>query len=183
MSRVLHTFSLKSAFFTLLLGMVVSSFAYAQNKNNVSELTEGKEYYFAIPHCAKEAGEGVRGAASVELWVSSKKTTKVFGRCEVLGTSFQANISPNKVNEIALSDDYMNTKNEIIQNLGVHLTSTEPVSVTVFVSYLESTYQDELWDVTLLTYLEKTVYREKRFQLFLLIRGGSFYLGKCIFFD
>lgn len=27
------------------------------------DLNEDKEYYFALPHCIKEAGEGVRGVA------------------------------------------------------------------------------------------------------------------------
>ncbi len=135
MNRFLRIESLRMLLFALIVGTMFAGIVSAQTKNNVSELTEGTEYYFAIPHCAKEPAEGARGAASVELWVSSKKTTKVFGRCNGLGTTFQANISPNKVRKIALSDDYMNTINETVQNLGVHLTSTEPISLTVFVSY------------------------------------------------
>jgi len=135
MNRFLRIESLRTLLLALIVGTMFTGIVSAQNKNNVSEITEGKEYYFAIPHCAKEPAEGVRGAASVELWVSSKKTTKVFGRCNGLGTTFQANISPNKVHKIALSDDYMNKINETVQNLGVHVTSTEPVSLTVFVSY------------------------------------------------
>lgn len=118
-----------------LLFLVQSPSLFSQvKKNEVRELTEGTEYFFTVPHCAKEPGEGARGAASVELWVSSKRNATVFVATKAHG-SFQAKVNANKVTKIPLNDSYMNTKNEIIQNLGIHLTSTEAVSVTVYVSY------------------------------------------------
>lgn len=98
------------------------------------EILSGRHFMFSIPHCAKEAGEGARGSASVELWVSSEKNTTVYVSTKSHG-SFQAKINADKVAKIPLNDSYMNTKNEIIQNLGIELTSNEPVSVTVYISY------------------------------------------------
>lgn len=134
MSTVLRSLSHMAYVSLLLACLVLSPNLSAQVKNNVGEITEGTEYFFTIPHCAKEQNEGMRGSASVELWVSSKKNTTVFVETKAHG-SFQAKVSKNKVTKIPLDDSYMNTKNEVIQRLGIHLTSFEPVSVTVFVSY------------------------------------------------
>lgn len=103
-------------------------------QNSQSDIVTGRHFTFAFPHCAKEQTEGTRGSATFEIWVSSEKNTTVYVSTKSHG-SFQTKVIANKVSKIPLNDSYMNTKNEIIQNLGIELTSDEPVSVTAFISY------------------------------------------------
>lgn len=129
---------MKKLYYTALVSLILflcpvfSSKIVAQSGQG--EVSEGTEFYFTIPHCAKELSEGMRGSASVELWVNSEKNSTVYVETKAHG-SFQAKVNAGKTTKIPLDDSYMNTKNEVIQRLGIHLTSTEPVSVTVFISY------------------------------------------------
>lgn len=102
----------------LVISFLLSTFSgYAQTK---PEITEGKDYWLAIPHCKHAQDEPVRwGTYPVELWVSSKVNTT----CKVVSADGTMNdnyaIRANEIKVIAISDVLMNTVSEVVTNKGI----------------------------------------------------------------
>ncbi|MES2765641.1 MAG: choice-of-anchor D domain-containing protein [Bacteroidota bacterium] len=117
-----------------ILSLGSSTTAVAQR----SEINDGKEFYFGIPHCRITPGETARGGSAIQLWVSSKVKTKVTVKADGIGYTQIVNVDPNIVKVVPLNDALMNKVNETPADNGITVTSEEPISLTVLVSYKRS---------------------------------------------
>lgn len=112
-----------------LMGMV-SSTVFAQAK----EITEGKEFYFGIPHCDIQNGEGARGTP-VQLWLSCKVQTLVTVRLartnDLIGIY---PLLPKQVRKISIPEIYMCKTTGITDN-GFYIKAEAPITATVYISY------------------------------------------------
>lgn len=133
MNYVRVTQRMFALFFMMLVGITFQHRLLAQAK----EITEGKEFFFGIPHCDIEAGEGARGTP-VQLWLSSKVTTRatvmVPRTGEILGVY---TLSPNKVRIIMVPELLMNRTTGITDN-GIYIKANDPITATVYISYVWS---------------------------------------------
>lgn len=111
-----------------------SSPVFAQDENGTEQITEGTEYYFGLPHCWIETGEGARGEP-IQLLISSKVNTIATVENAGLGIKNSYTIQANKVRAVPLTDALMNKTSEEIKQLGIHVTAPDPISLTVFMSY------------------------------------------------
>lgn len=114
---------------------VTSFFGQSDALAQRTEINDGREFFFGIPHCKKPASEGARGTAPIQLWISSKVKTKAVIKAESEGMNLTLTIEPNQVKVIPLPDALMNEENEMVRDKGISVSSEAPVSVTVFVSY------------------------------------------------
>lgn len=107
----------------------------AKSANDNIEITDGTEYWLGLPHCAKAAGEPYRGEAPIMLWVSSKHNT--IATVHIPYSDYMKNfpIKPNQITVIPLTDELMNVEPEVIRTYGIQVTSKDPVSVAVYMSY------------------------------------------------
>ncbi len=101
------------------------------------EITEGKEYWFGLPECGKSSDEfAMWQNKPITLWITSKYDTKA--TIEYNNGSFVSQnikINKNSNNEFYFSDELMNTESEKIRNKGIHISSDDPISVTVLIAY------------------------------------------------
>lgn len=99
------------------------------------EITDGTDYWLGIPFCAIEAGEAVRGQYPMEMWISSKHTTVATVRIPFSDYMRNFTIKPNQITVVPIEFAIMNTEPEVVRNLGINVTSREPISVAIYLSY------------------------------------------------
>lgn len=115
-----------------LCALVCSSALFAQTTGK--EILEGREFYFGIPHCDIQSGEGARGNP-IQLWISCKVQTRVTITCPRTGMNIGNYVlQPKKVQILPVPQSLMNTITGITDN-GVYIKSDDPITVTVYVSY------------------------------------------------
>ncbi len=106
----------------------------AQGSPAPKEILEGREFYFGIPHCDIQNGEGARGNP-IQLWISSKVKTLVKVTVPRLGLTIGSYVlNPNKVQIIGIPQTMMNTVTGITEN-GIYIKADDPITTTVYVSY------------------------------------------------
>jgi hypothetical protein len=100
-----------------------------------SEITEGTDYWFGIPYAKFKQPEEIRGDSPIVVWISSKVNTVAHVQNPETGSVINVSIKSNQASQVPLSDVLMNNESEIPHNLGIHITSDDPVSITVYLSY------------------------------------------------
>ena len=99
------------------------------------EITEGREYWFGLQHCNREAGEAARGAYPIAIWISSKVDTKATVFDAETGSIKTYVIRANQITEVPYWDLLMMNVSEVVKKYGIHVTADDPVSVAVYMSY------------------------------------------------
>lgn len=98
------------------------------------EILEGREFYFGVPHCDVQSGEGARGNP-IQLWISCKVQTRVSVTVPRTGMNIgNYVIQPKKVQILPVPQSLMNTITGVTDN-GIYIKSDDPITVTVYVSY------------------------------------------------
>ncbi len=129
MNILVSRYILRTALFFAFL-FALPTLTNAQQK----EITEGREFYFGIPHCDIQSGEGARGNP-VQLWLSSKVSTMVtvtLPRSGELIGKFK--LQPKKVLKVAIPETWMNKVTGVADN-GIYVKSDEAITTTVYISY------------------------------------------------
>ncbi len=129
--RKLYHLLLLSAVALCMLGASAKT-AFAQT--TTVEITEGREFYFGIPHCKRPTGEGARGVP-IQLWVGSKIDNTVTVEAPALGFAQTHKIKAGTVKIISIPEGLMNTESEIRRSYGIHVSAVDPVTVTCYLSY------------------------------------------------
>ncbi|MCX7737249.1 MAG: choice-of-anchor D domain-containing protein [Candidatus Kapabacteria bacterium] len=130
------------------------------------EITEGREYWFGLPYCAREDGEAIRGQYPILIWISSKVDTRATVSDAETGTKTNYVIRANQITQVPYGDAVMNRPPfvEEPKNFGINITADDPISVVIYMSYrwsgeaLRVTPVEWLGKkyVTLCLYLDKT---------------------------
>ncbi|HYF02189.1 MAG TPA: T9SS type A sorting domain-containing protein [Patescibacteria group bacterium] len=121
--------------YAFALLFAASFFGYSSASAQRTEINDGTEFHFGIPHCKRPAGEGARGLAPIQLWISSKVKTRINVKAESVGMNQPYTVEKDIVKVIPLPNALEMTESEVVRNYGVSVTSEAPISVTVFVSY------------------------------------------------
>jgi len=103
--------------------------------DELKEYGEGREFYLAIPHIAREAGEPIRGNYPIAIWVSSRVDTRVTVRDFEKGYSKDYVVRKYQLTEIPWTDEMMLTKNEEAKYYGINVESNDPITVSMYISY------------------------------------------------
>jgi hypothetical protein len=125
--------------------MVLLSFSSSYAGNSFSdatgqgEVTDGQEFYIAIPHCWRmQTDDVVPGQKPYEAWVSSKVSTMVTMVNKFNGINMSFPVSPGKTTIIPLPENLMSLESEVAVPYGIVLTSNDPISVTVAMNWRSS---------------------------------------------
>lgn len=103
------------------------------------EVTDGQEFYIAIPHCWRHLADDVNpGRKPYEAWVSSKVATMVTMVNKFNGINMSYAVAPNKTTIIPLPENLMNNQSEVAMPYGIVLTANDPISVTVAMNWRSS---------------------------------------------
>ncbi|NLO18291.1 MAG: hypothetical protein GX121_00175 [Ignavibacteria bacterium] len=116
------------------------------------EITEGREYWFALPYAKMTTPEEPRAELPIFVWVSSKYDTRVAMTIPETGVIKNFVINANKITQIPLDDQLMCREGEIATNNGIHLLADDPISVCVYYSYK---WTGEAYRVTPIEWLGK----------------------------
>lgn len=103
--------------------------------HTVEEITEGKEYWFGLPFCGREANEAIRGDHPIAIWISSKVDTRATVSDAETGTLINVVIRANQITQVPYGDIVMNKESEVANNYGIRVTADDPISVAVYMSY------------------------------------------------
>lgn len=130
---------IKSKFYQIIAGFIAALFlasagAYAQDVNE-GEITEGTEYWFAIPHAWMTKKEYYRYQYPIMIWISSKVDTRATIEAESAGLLKTVNITKNKTKIVPVGDFLMCTNGEVVEDKGIHISSEDPISVSIYMSY------------------------------------------------
>jgi len=114
-----------------------------------TQITDGNEYWFGVPHCKKSSTEQVRwGSSPIQLWISSKVITKGYYESAdgttIMRTPFS--VGPDNPKIIRIPDNLMQQTIdiEIVGTKGIHIVADDPISVGVFIAYK---WSGEAWRV------------------------------------
>lgn len=100
------------------------------------EITEGREYWLAIPHCRLAPNEPIRwGEYPIMLWLSSKVNTTAKITASAIDFVKVVEIKANKTTIVEMNDILMLKESEVITPYGVHVESQDPITVAVFMAY------------------------------------------------
>ncbi len=100
------------------------------------EITEGREYWLAIPHCRLAPNEPIRwGEYPIMLWLSSKVNTTAKITASAIDFVKVVEIKANKTTIVEMHDILMLKESEVITPYGVHVESADPITVAVFMAY------------------------------------------------
>lgn len=111
--------------------LVLSNAVFAQTGK---EILEGREFYFGVPHCDIQSGEGARGNP-IQLWISCKVQTRVSVTVPRTGMNIGNYVlQPKKVQILPVPQSLMNVVTGVTDN-GIYIKSDDPITVTVYVSY------------------------------------------------
>jgi hypothetical protein len=103
------------------------------------QITDGSEYWFAVPHCKKSSNEPIRyGNFPIQLWVTSKVNTKGYyesADATIPQTPFT--VGPDNPRILRLPETMMQqiTDIEQVRTKGIHVVSDDPISLAVFIAY------------------------------------------------
>jgi hypothetical protein len=120
----------------LTICIILIAICNANSQFSSNDITEGRDYWIAIPHCEASKDEPVRwGIYPIELWITSKVNTV----CQVTSADGSMNEShaviANSIKVITISDVLMNKKSEVVTKKGIRITSKNPISVNLFMAY------------------------------------------------
>ncbi|HPO63710.1 MAG TPA: T9SS type A sorting domain-containing protein [Candidatus Kapabacteria bacterium] len=122
---------MKKFFLIVILILLNYCFIFSQ------EATEGREFWFGLPHCMKSSDEPIRwGTYPVQIWLSSKVDTKA--TIESLNGAVPKQIVTVRKNEfsiVSINDNLENKESEEPHDYGIHIFSKDPISVSVFIAY------------------------------------------------
>ena len=138
--------------FLMLCISLVFTLPLISQEISKEEITEGKEYWFGLPHCNREAGEAIRGAYAIAIWISSKVDTRATVEDAETGSIKNFVIRANEITEVPYGDNIMMTVSEEIKKFGIHVTADDPISVAVYMSYR---WSGEAYRVTPVEWLGK----------------------------
>lgn len=141
-------------------------------------ITEGKDFWFGIPHNNGVTGEGLRwGTQPVEIWISSRVTTKAVIE-DASGTLGKATyvINANQTKVVPISDYLENTVSENVTHNGIHVSSVDPISVTVMFTY---TWSGESFMVIPAEWLGKQYYTLNMYEDKAKLRDNTTYDLPC----
>jgi hypothetical protein len=126
---------------TIIFVMNVSD-SYSNSDSSGVILSDfGTEFWFAIPHVVQANGEKLRKGynSPIQLWIASKVSTKVVIESVdgLIIPKKEYLIEPSQALKVDLNDLLMLVDNddETATNKGIHITSDDPVSVDVFMTY------------------------------------------------
>jgi hypothetical protein len=131
--------------------------ASAQNQ----EIIEGKEYWLGLPHCKMLQPEPIKGEYPIVIWISSKVDTKATVTDMQTGSVVTKEIKKNAITQFPMGDHLMNRESEIVTNNGIHVVADDPISVTVYLSYL---WSGEAYRVIPIEWLGKQYYTLNLYQ-------------------
>ncbi|MES2767326.1 MAG: hypothetical protein V4642_15730 [Bacteroidota bacterium] len=97
------------------------------------EVTEGRDFYFAIPRPQIVKGETSRGMAPVQLRISSAVKTKVTVSAPGIGYVQQVNVEASITKIIPLNDALWSSAG-LVDN-GVQIHADAPISASLLISY------------------------------------------------
>ncbi len=127
------------------VAMVLLSFSSSFAGNSFSdasgqgEVTDGQEFYIAIPHCWRmQTDDVLPGQRPYEAWVSSKVSTMVTMVNKFNGINMSYPVNPGKTTIIPLPDNLMSQQSEVALPYGIVLTANDPISVTVAMNWRSS---------------------------------------------
>lgn len=124
---------MKSFIYLITLFLLLTCFnAPAQS---TGQITEGKEFWLAIPHVKKEANEPYRGQYAMVMWISSQVETQATVFAPSIGFERKLRVFPNQITQLDMPDNLMHKRSEIVENFGIQIKSDDPISVTVYLSY------------------------------------------------
>lgn len=126
---MINNYFTKFLLFVVLFGLILLQ-SFAQE-----EYTEGKEYWFGIPHVKMKQQEDYRGEYPVMLWISSKVDTKARVTEVSTGDSRTWDITANQSTIVPMGDFLMNKESEVIKDFGIHIEADAPVSCVLYLSY------------------------------------------------
>jgi hypothetical protein len=131
-----HGESMKK-FTHFLVSMMITAFLFilAINVIQASEVTEGTEYWFGIPYAKFKQPESILGDYPIVIWISSKVNTSATVSDQETGSIKTVAIKANEVSQLPIGDNLMNKESEVATNFGIHITSEDPISVSVYLSY------------------------------------------------
>ncbi len=105
---------------------------------NALAQSSGTDFWFAVPHIQKAVGERVRTNETnspIELWITTEQATTI-DLFDANNSLIQTkNIEANSSVYISINDSYLNQTVETVSKNALHLVSTSPISVTLYISY------------------------------------------------
>lgn len=163
------------AFAFAILAMLWSA-SPVQAQDEPGDISEGNDYWFAIPNCKTAVGEIVRwGDSPILIWVASKYSCSftISSEDQVTVPTMTYDIAPGVVKELNLGADVMLTdidnENTSVWK-GIHINSTQPVTVGVFIAYK---WSGEAFRVIPAEWLDNEYYTVNLWQDKVKMYGGS----------
>lgn len=136
------------------------------------EATEGREFWFGLPHCMISSDEPIRwGSYPIQLWLSSKVDTKA--TIESLNGAVPKQIVSVRKNEFSvvnINDNLENRESEEPRDFGIHIFSKDPISVSVFIAYL---WSGEAFRVIPVEWLGKEYFTLNLYQDYVKMHSGE----------
>ena len=122
----------KSLLFSLVI-LILSISLFSKESIN-----DGTEFWIGLPLVGREVNEAIRGDYPIAIWISSKVDTRATISDAETGTMVNVVIRANQITQVPYGDIVMNKESEVAKNFGIHVVGDDPISVTVYMSYMWS---------------------------------------------